>query len=258
MRSHTDQLQNKITFNSSPSRIISIVPSQTQFLHALGLEEEVVGITKFCLHPDEWFRNKPRVGGTKTVSIDKVKALNPDLIIGNKEENQKENIEELMEFAPVWMSDIFNLEDALEMMQKIGELVGREERANEIIDAIKIKFEQLKPASTKKKVLYTIWKEPIMVAGKNTFVDDMISRCGWENCVNTERYPEITLEDELSPDLVLLSSEPYPFKEKHFAEFQKRFPTAEIRLVDGEMFSWYGSKLLEAPEYFQGIIDSTN
>lgn len=241
-----------------PKRIISIVPSQTQFLNALGLEEEVVGITKFCLHPNKWFRNKPRVGGTKTISIDKVSDLNPDLIIGNKEENQKENIEALREIAPVWMSDIFNLKDALEMMQKIGDLVGREKKANEIIQKVKIQFGQLRPATLKKKVLYVIWNNPIMVVGKNTFVDDMLQKCGWENCIDEVRYPEIKPENDLSPDLILLSSEPFPFKEKHLNEFKTRFPNAEVRLVDGEMFSWYGSKLLESPNYFQTIIDSTN
>lgn len=253
-----DQMNNLIRLGDYPNRIISLVPSQTQLLHYLGLENEVVGITKFCIHPDEWFRSKSRVGGTKTVKYDEVFGLKPDLIIGNKEENQKEDIERLKSIAPVWMSDIFNLNDAYDMMLKIGEVTNRQKEANSLVEEIKSEFQQLREVVNKKStssVLYCIWNDPLMVAGKNTFVNDMLRQCGFENACCVDRYPDVTHAD-LSPDLVFLSSEPYPFSEKHIVELQQKFPSAKIILVDGEMFSWYGSKLKEAPKYFKELIQS--
>ena len=254
-----DQMNSVIRLGDFPSRIISLVPSQTQLLHYLGLENEVVGITKFCIHPDEWFRSKTRVGGTKTVKFDEVYGLKPDLIIGNKEENQKEDIERLKKIAPVWMSDIYHLDDSFEMMLKIGELTNKSTEANTLVNEIKSEFQKLdevvKKINSNSSVLYCIWNEPLMVAGKNTFVDDMLSRCGLINSCEIERYPDVSNSD-LNPDFVFLSSEPYPFSEKHISELQIRYPKAKIVLVDGEMFSWYGSKLKEAPAYFADLLNS--
>lgn len=247
-------MNRTIRLEETPCRIVSLVPSQTELLHALGLEDEVVGITKFCIHPEEWYGGKKRVGGTKSVKSDVVKSLNPDLIIGNKEENQKENIEELESIAPIWMSDIFDLSDALEMLEAIGEVTGKQKKAQEIKEQILCEFDKLssfvKNASTTgKKAAYFIWTNPDMAAGKNTFIDEMLSACGLINATNEERYPELFGEEELV-DYVLLSSEPFPFKKKHMEYFKKMYPNAKVVLVDGEMFSWYGSRLLEAPNYF--------
>ena len=140
-----DQIGGEVELRSKPLRIISIVPSQTEFLYDIGLEDEVVGITKFCLHPNDWFRNKARVGGTKTVDLQKVRDLKPDLIIGNKEENDKANIEALREIAPVWMSDIANLEEAYSMMLQIGQMVGKEKESLELIEKIQFEFDTIKP-----------------------------------------------------------------------------------------------------------------
>jgi len=255
MKLYKDQMNTTIRLGKKPSRIVSLVPSQTELLHDLGLEDEVVGITKFCIHPNKWFRSKNRVGGTKNVDFDKVKALQPDLIIGNKEENAKEDIEKLKEIAPVWMSDIFNLEEAIDALLKIGEITGRSNQAIKMAESIQAKFVQMSEfieLTSRKTVLYFIWNEPRFVAGKNTFIDDMLSRCGFENLSKNERYPEV--ETGVEPDYVFLSSEPYPFKEKHKKEFQNTYPNAKIIIVDGEMFSWYGSRMLKAPEYFINLI----
>lgn len=126
-----------------PRRIVSLVPSQTELLYDLGLEEETVGITKFCIHPEAWFRSKARVGGTKNVDIDKVRALQPDLIIANKEENVKEQIEALADIAPVWVSDIQDLDDALDMIRSIGHITGRQEKAELIAKLIGHRFNEL-------------------------------------------------------------------------------------------------------------------
>ena len=258
MKEFIDQMNNTIRLSGVPRRIVSLVPSQTELLFHLGLGDRVVGITKFCIHPNEWFKNKSRVGGTKDVDFEKVKSLNPDLIIGNKEENEKQNIEELKSIAPVWMSDIFTLEDALEMILKLGELVGSEEKSIEISSKIRTNFEYLKLSQSKlnkqHKVLYLIWRKPFLAAGKNTFIDDMLSRCGFENSVTDNRYPEINFKSINSPDFIFLSSEPYPFKENHMSELQVIYPNAKILLVDGEMFSWYGSRLIEAPNYFENLL----
>lgn len=252
----TDQMNRTIRLEKRPERIISLVPSQTELLFDLGLENEVVGITKFCIHPESWFRNKTRVGGTKEFDFEKIAALNPDLIIGNKEENERRQIEALMEKYPVWMSDIRNLDESLEMIRALGELTGKSEKAKSIAAEIESGFEKLDSVfnSTKeKKVAYFIWKNPWMVAGGDTFIDHILNRCNWKNVFAERigRYPEITLSElaEAKPELIFLSSEPYPFKEKHIEELQTILPHSKILAVDGEIFSWYGSRLLKAPEY---------
>jgi len=245
-------MKREVNLPAFPLRIVSIVPSQTELLHYLGLEDEVVGITKFCIHPNEWYTSKSRVGGTKSLDIEKIRELKPDLIIGNKEENEQSDIEALIEIAPVWMSDIYDLNDALQMINSIGEITNKSFEAKELIRQVKIGFESIKKKKHKKSVLYFIWQEPSMLAGKNTFIDAMLTQCGLNNIAGDDRYPE-ALGSE-NPDLVFLSSEPFPFSEKHIANFQEKYPNAEIVLVDGEFFSWYGSRLIEAPAYFNSLL----
>lgn len=246
-------MSKTIRLEHTPRRIVSLVPSQTELLADLGLEEEVVGITKFCIHPQSWFRSKTRVGGTKTVDISKVGLLRPDLIIANKEENTQQDIEALEKIAPVWISDIFTLEDSLDMIREVGKICGREKEALAIASEIANGFEKLRAqtAHSGREALYLIWKYPYLAAAKNTFIDDMLTRCGLTNFLSAEtRYPEWTPGASHAPDLILLSSEPYPFKEKHIAALQAMYPQARVLLVDGEMFSWYGSRLRYAPAYF--------
>lgn len=252
-------MNRTIRLEAFPRRIVSLVPSQTEYLYDLGLENEVVGITKFCIHPESWFRSKTRIGGTKTVNIEKVRSLLPDLIIANKEENTQSDIEALEKIAPVWISDIFTLEDSLQMMQEVGKLCNREQEATLLIKEITEGFDQLKnsslPAHKTRKALYLIWKDPYLAAAENTFIDDMLQHCGFENFLASEtRYPEWVPDSANAPDIILLSSEPYPFKEKHIAELQEIYPKTRILLVDGEMFSWYGSRLKLSPGYFEEII----
>ncbi|MCH2224417.1 MAG: helical backbone metal receptor [Crocinitomicaceae bacterium] len=259
MKTFVDQMNHKIRLESVPRRIVSLVPSQTQLLHYLGLEDEVVGITKFCIEPNIWFREKARVGGTKNVNLEKIKALSPDLIIGNKEENDRDNIEKMRSIAPIWMSDIVDLSDALGMMRKIGHLVDRSDKAEQLVSEVSKRFSELRTFVESseirgKSVLYFIWSSPNMIAGKNTFVDDMLSACGLVNLTNLERYPKAVQGEQ--PDFVFLSSEPFPFSEKHIDDFHKVYPKSKIVLVDGEMFSWYGSKLKEAPAYFKSLLVS--
>lgn len=254
----SDQMRRSIMLDYPPKRIVSLVPSQTELLHHLGLSDEVVGITKFCVHPEVWFRNKPRVGGTKMVNLELVASLKPDLIIGNKEENERSQIEALEADFPVWMSDIHTLADALQMIRAVGELVGKKEAGLQLAAQLKHNFANLQenmPAE-KRRVAYFIWRQPHMVAAADTFIDEMLQLAGFENVyVDQKRYPEIALAElaALNPDVILLSSEPYPFQEKHFAEFKQVCPKAVIKIVDGELFSWYGSRLLQSSAYFRTL-----
>lgn len=254
----TDQMGRTVTLPQLPQRIVSLVPSQTELLFDLGLEDRIVGLTKFCIHPKEKVKQKTRIGGTKNFKLDVIDELQPDLIIGNKEENYEEGIVALQAKYPVWMSDIYTLEDALEMISQVGQLTGTEAKAQELVQGIATGFEKLKPAQPVIPTAYFIWRNPYMAVGSNNCIDYMLQRCGFHNVLADQpRYPEISPEQlrDANPRLILLSSEPYPFQEKHFAEFQQICPEAEIRIVDGEMFSWYGSRLLKAPAYLQRVVD---
>lgn len=255
---YTDQLQRTITVKTEPKRIISLVPSQTELLFDLGLEEEVIGITKFCIHPENWFRNKTRIGGTKTLHIDKIRKLNPDLIIANKEENIKDQIETLAQEFPVWISDVNNLTEALEMIEQIGLITGKKQPAEDLTKRIEAAFLNFKSQTSnlKSKTCYLIWKDPYMTIGGDTFIHDILIEAGYNNIFATQqRYPAITIADlqAANCEVLFLSSEPYPFKQKHIEELQAQLPHTKILLVDGEAFSWYGSRLLHTPAYLQQL-----
>lgn len=253
---YKDQLNREINLPAMPARIISLVPSQTELLFELGLEERITGITKFCIHPAGKVTSVAKIGGTKQLDIAKIKSLNPDLIIANKEENERSQIEELMQHYPVWISDITCLGDAIDMIYRVGEITGKKAEAEALGSEIKRGFDGLTPSTGTKRVVYLIWRKPYMAAGQRTFITDMLQRCGFINGIAQARYPEITAEELkiINPDLILLSSEPYPFAEKHIAEFKTIVPSAEVKLVDGEMFSWYGSRLKYAPGYFGSVV----
>jgi ABC-type Fe3+-hydroxamate transport system substrate-binding protein len=253
----TDQTGHSIELSGPPKRIVSIVPSQSELLWDMGLKNELVGITKFCIHPEEMFRTVERVGGTKQLDIEKIRSLKPDLIIGNKEENQKEQIELLKEEFQVWMSDIYDLDDAFKMMNELGEITNKSEAAGRIVNTIKKEFHELSTDRLKgKRAAYLIWYNPIMVAAQNTFIDFILKKLGLINVFeDLKRYPEISAEQlkDSGADIILLSSEPFPFKEKHLKEFSAMCPEAVVKLVDGELFSWYGSRLQYAPSYFRNL-----
>ena len=253
-----DQLGRKISLEKTPTKIISVVPSQTELLYHLGLNEEVIGITKFCIHPKEWFRHKTRVGGTKQLNIEKIISLQPDLVIANKEENVQEQIEMLANEFPVWISDVNNMDDALAMINSIGAIVNKQQQVQNTIEQITNNFNNLEhqTLNIRRKACYLIWREPYMTIGGDTFINDMMQRAGFENMFqNKTRYPEISI-DELNKngcELLLLSSEPFPFQQKHIDELQTILPNTKIILVDGEYFSWYGSRLIHAPNYFMHL-----
>ena len=255
---YTDQLHRRIEIKSTPKRIISVVPSQSELLWDLGLQKQLVGITKFCIHPQEMFTSIDRVGGTKQLNFKKIRSLQPDIIIANKEENEKTQLEDLAKEFPVWISDIKNLNESLQMISLLGDLFQKQEIAKDVAISIDKSFATLAPLPAKKRVAYFIWNEPLMVAGKETFIDDMLQRCGFQNIFShkTPRYPETSAEEikELAPEIILLSSEPFPFKQRHVEDFQQLLPNAKILIVDGELFSWYGSRLMKSVNYFNEVL----
>ncbi len=253
-RSFVDQMGRAVSIAHPPKRIISLVPSQTELLCYLGLKSRLVGVTKFCVHPEDIRRKCTVVGGTKKLRSDKIDLLQPDLIIGNKEENAQQQIESLMKRWPVWISDVANLDQALDMIARIGELTGSEKEAIQLGSNIKRAFHSLSEnPPLPLKTAYLIWRKPYMVAGSNTFIHDMLTRMGLTNTFASQpRYPQLTPEQlqRGAPDVLLLSSEPYPFGEKNIDELREICPDAAVILVDGELFSWYGNRLLHAAPYF--------
>ena len=250
-----DQMNRTIRLAETPKRIVSLVPSQTELLFDLGCDNTVVGITKFCIHPNEWFLSKTRVGGTKKVDFQKIAALNPDLIIANKEENSRKDIERLAEKYPVYISDIFDPTDAFGMMHDLGLILNKREKVDRLVSQLK---EDLKSIPQMKgSVLYFIWKNPYMVAGKNTYINSILELIGLENAIvdETSRYPDLSIEEivKINPTHIFLSSEPYPFKEEDITFLTER-AGAKVQIVDGEIFSWYGSRMLAMKAYFQKLV----
>ena len=248
------------TFDKVPQRIVSLVPSQTELLVDLGLESKIVGITKFCIHPQHLKTTKCIVGGTKKVNYDKIKALEPDIIICNKEENTLEIVENLRAVCAVWVTDILTIEDNFKMIDDLGKLLGHHTQAQHWISRLSFALSDFKQFTENKpvqKVAYFIWKNPYMVAGSDNFINELLKLNHFENVFeNQPRYPEIELQQinkKTDLDLIFLSSEPYPFKEKDALEMMPLVTQAKIRLVDGEMFSWYGSRLLKALDYFKEL-----
>lgn len=251
-----DQCGRTLRFEETPRRIISLVPSLTELLYDLGLSDKLVGITKFCIHPPQIRESKIHIGGTKNLNIELIKTLQPDLIIANKEENTKEQVEELCRSFRVYISDIATLDDVYEMIHDLGRITSSEQPAQNLSLEINDKFKKLLISTGTLKVAYLIWKAPLMTVGNDTFINHVLSKAGFTNVFNNKiRYPVILPEDlsNSKPDAVFLSSEPYPFNEKHINEFQEICPEAKILCIDGEMFSWYGSRLRLAPEYLTNL-----
>ncbi|MFD2824175.1 ABC transporter substrate-binding protein [Lacinutrix iliipiscaria] len=252
-----DQLNRIISIKETPKRIVSLVPSQTELLFDLGLETTIVGITKFCIHPKHLLKSKTIVGGTKQIKLDKIKALQPDIILCNKEENTEAIVKACEQIAVVHVSDIMTIQDCIDMIQQYGEIFNTPKKALKISETIQNNVNDFNLFIKNKhplKVAYYIWKNPWMVAGQNTFINYLLRLNNFDNVyAHLGRYPEIDEKGLEDADVVLLSSEPYPFKKEHIEELQTRYTNANILLVDGEMFSWYGSRLIKAFAYFKTL-----
>lgn len=253
----TDAWGRAIRLPARPRRIVSLVPSQTELLADLGLNDEVVGLTRFCVHPEDWKGKKTIVGGTKQINMDRVHALKPDLILANREENTREMVEALDDVAPVYVTDVASLPDALLMIRTVGLLTGHAEQAEALARTVDDGFQAL-GTYPPLRTAYLIWQQPYMTVGADTFIHAMMGRVGLENVfADRTRYPEVTLAaiQDARPDVLLLSSEPYPFTEHHANDLRPALPDTVIRRVDGERFSWYGSRLTGTPAYLRALRD---
>ena len=253
----TPDLNQGFELKFKPARIISTVPSQTELLFDLGLDKEIAGITKFCVLPKKKTGKKAKVGGTKNLDIEKIKQLRPDLIIAGKEENTKEQIEELKKSFPVWITDVDSVASALQMITDIARITQTVNKGKKIVEEIKRQFEIFNSHRFPvRKSLYFIWRNPYMVAGNNTFINSLMQNTNFDNAAkDMERYPVIdeALIKKLNPEVVLLCSEPYRFGEKHFDEFKNLLPKAKILITDGQAFAWYGSRLLHSLKYITAL-----
>ncbi len=258
---YTDSLNRKIDLPKTPQRIISLVPSLTELLHDMGLERQIVGVTKYCIHPVHYKSTKVLIGGTKKVKFQVIKDLEPDFILCSKEENTPEMVTELEKIAPVYVSDVKSLDDALLLIKELGLLFERRTQSEHIIDKINFrlaKFQNFIKETPIKKVVYFIWANPWMVAGNKTFINDMLRICRFENAyAHTERYPEINIKRIRilggNPDLFLFSSEPHDFTDEEVFEVLRSNKKVLTIYVDGQYFSWYGSRLIKAFDHFKQI-----
>jgi ABC-type Fe3+-hydroxamate transport system substrate-binding protein len=229
-------------------RIISLVPSLTELLIDLGLTDQLIGRTRFCIHPEEKVEEIKIVGGTKNPNLEKIVELKPDFILANKEENRKEDIEMLDNYAEVRVTEIDSIQDAILEISSLGNHLGVMEEASALVDKISALLNQRPPANTL-SVAYFIWKDPWMTVGNDTYIHDVLHKYNLNNVFGLQkRYPTTSLEElkKKQPDLILLSSEPYPFKEKHLEEIKSVCPEATVQLINGEWFSWYGSRMVES------------
>jgi len=236
------------------ARIVSLVPSVTELLCDLGLAPQLVGRTGFCIHPREVVRDIPKVGGTKDVNVDRIRELAPTHLVVNVDENEKETVEELARFVPsVIVTHPLAPDDNLGLYRLLGGIFDRPAKTERLCDAFSAAYDDLTAATRPPEtVLYLIWRDPWMTVSRDTYISRTLALVGWETVPGSadERYPEIDpAELAGSVERVLLSSEPYRFREKHLAEVEALVPGARVSLIDGEMTSWYGSRAIAGLRY---------
>lgn len=240
-------------------RIVSLVPSITELLFDLGLGSHVVGRTTFCIHPRAAVAAVPRVGGTKTVRLDKLRALAPTHVVLNVDENTREAAEAIAAFVPhVIVTHPLGPRDNLHLYRLLGGIFGRARRAErycgEFERALEALTERVRDLP-RRRVLYLIWRRPWMSISRATYISRTLALVHWETVPDggTERYPQVTLDATLlaRTDIILFSSEPFPFKDKHMGEVRRTAPVARhtLALIDGEMTSWYGTRAIKGLRY---------
>jgi len=260
MKTFKDQLGREISLKNSPKRIISLVPSQTELLCSLALENELVGVTKFCIHPYHLKSTKTIVGGTKKVDFEKIKSLKPDFILCNKEENSYNFLPELEKIAPTYFSDVTTIQDSIDLILNLGSIFNRRTESKNLVEKIAFKLADFKhfiKEQPTRKVAYFIWAKPWMVAGNDTYINELLKLNKFENIyANMSRYPKIDISKirhDGDPEVIILSSEPFPFKDEHAMEIANYSNRAITVFGDGELFSWHGSRLLLAFDYFKEL-----
>jgi ABC-type Fe3+-hydroxamate transport system substrate-binding protein len=259
----TDALGREHAIASPPRRIVSLVPSVTETLFELGLADSVAGVTDFCVHPAAT-AEKPRVGGTKNPTLEKIVALAPDLVLANKEENRRRDVERLEASGiPVFVTYARSVRQAVDEIDTLGHITGTSEVAARIVTAIEERWRaarQRRP-ETLPRVAALIWKHPYMAVGPDTFANDLIEQCCGQNAFGDRerRYPRIDEADleAAQPDVVLLPTEPYEFDIRDAVELRSldmpAARSARVHVVEGELLSWYGPRMGRALELFSGL-----
>ncbi|MCX7607255.1 MAG: helical backbone metal receptor [Bacteroidia bacterium] len=258
MRSVIDSLGRRLQIPEYPQRIISLCPSQTETLFALGVGPQIVGRTRYCIEPKGQIEQVAVVGGTKKVDVPLIATLQPDLIIAQMEENTAADVERLSQLAPVYVTRVERYEEALESIQRLGDITQKQREAEQLIQEITFAFSQIPTASEPLRVLYLIWRKPYMAAGANTYIDSLLTRLGWQNEAASlpGRYPTLESDKHVAPELILLSDEPFPFSEKHIPEIQRIWPSAMVYCVKGDYFSWYGARMRKAAPYLRQLLEN--
>ncbi len=259
------------------ARIVSLVPSVTELLFALGTGDRLVGRTGFCIHPKDNIKTVPKVGGTKSVDIGAIRGLAPTHLIVNIDENEKSTVDQLASFVPnVIVTHPLGPLDNMALYRLLGGIFGRESRAEELCEAFQKAYADAVGACAdlpRERVLYLIWKSPWMTVSRDTYISRTLAAVGWDTVEieSKDRYPKIELTPELVSrvDRVLLSSEPYAFGERHLDEIRQTLAAADhffvptaleeaespvpVSLIDGEMASWYGSRAIEGMKYLSRL-----
>ena len=249
-----DDLGRKIDFERPPETVVSLVPSLTKTLSDLGLGEKLAAVTRFCKYPQELVQTLPKIGGPQKVDTQKILGINPGVVLSVKEENNREQVLQLAEKIPVVVFNIRNIDDALRMITTLGRLFSVETKAHTITSRIKKGLANTVFPTKRLTVLYLIWKKPWMAAGKDTFIGSMLQAAGFENLANG-RYPEVNETMMRRASVIMLATEPYPFKEAERKQLAERFPRQKVLIVEGEIFTWFGSYMLNAASYLTKLIE---
>jgi ABC-type Fe3+-hydroxamate transport system substrate-binding protein len=264
---YVDALSRPLEVKSKPRRIVSLVPSLTEALFVFGLDDEVAGVTSFCVEPKESVGAKPKVGGTKTLNVPLVVGLNPDLVVASAEENRKEDIQALIdEGLRVFVTLPKTVADAVDMLEQLAEMTKAGRGAGRIVKEARSALAELAAANEEREPVPTfcpIWRNPWMTVGPGSYVHDFVTACGGANIFEwrQDRYPRIELAEmaERDPEVVLLPDEPYRFSQKHLPEI-RAFPEVRavrdgrIYLVEGKHLCWYGPRIAGSLRHVSGLI----
>ncbi|MDM1046415.1 ABC transporter substrate-binding protein [Myroides sp. 1354] len=256
-----DQLGREHRFEQSPKRIVSLVPSLTETLFDLGLEDELVGITTACMHPYQLRVTKTSIGEPKKVDIEQIQLMQPDVVVASPTENTMEDIERLQAICPVWLVDVRTMDQNFQLIELLGQLFNKRTEARKWMDKISFGQKDLMDFVSERpgfKVAYFIGKDPFVVAGEGTFIQELLELNKFENVYadRVELYPEVEIKKiriQGDPELVFLPSMPYAFQEEDAFEIGRFTHHGKTIFVEGEMFSWYGTRVCKAFDYFKQI-----
>jgi ABC-type Fe3+-hydroxamate transport system substrate-binding protein len=251
-----------------PRRIVSLVPSITETLCGLGLADALVGITVYCVEPRDVVSTKTRIGGEKNPDLEKIRGLEPDLVIANIEENLRDHVDTLRSWSiPVWVTYPRTVAEGIRLIAELGSVTGTEARARAMLSDIEPLYERVVTNAARRPpvaVFYPIWRGPYMTINRDTYIHDMLRVCGGRNVFadRSERYPAVTLDEVAAqrPAVILLPDEPFRFRRAHLADFAGYVDVPAVRdgrihLVDGKPFSWHGPRIADALRRIPGLID---